>query len=485
MSPWLCPEVLLVLAGVGLILTDALLPPGKRGVLPGIALVTSCVLLAGTIWQSGQPMPYSWGNLFVTDGLSSVFKPFFVLCLVGVTLISVRTPMGREETVRSEFLALPFFSTAGLCLLASAHDFLAIFVALELVAISLYLLVAFQRNQVKSLEAGMKLLVMGGLSTGFLVMGIAWLYAAAGTTEFTRILLEQAGRPASVALLLAVGLIVTGLAFKIAAVPFHAWAPDVYEGAPTSITSFLAVASKAAGFVLLVRIFGFGAFALDSVALVFRPILLTLGIATVTLGTLAALPQRNLKRLLAYSGIAHAGIMLLALGTLGEAGMGTVVGYLWAYLLASFPVLITIQEVERIYGSADVRHLDGLAQKDPGTALGLTLCFLSMAGLPPLLGFSAKLSVLSTLWNAGEIPGLVVGVIMAVVGLGFYLVPIRAMYWEREADSVPICRFPRFLVWILLVAGLLQLLLGLQPRPLIRLVERSLAPSVSAIIQDK
>jgi NADH-quinone oxidoreductase subunit N len=203
------------------------------------------------------------------------------------------------------------------------------------------------------------------------------------------------------------------------------------------------------------------------------------------LGTLAALPQRNLKRLLAYSGIAHAGIMLLALGTLGEAGMGTVVGYLWAYLLASFPVFITIQEVERIYGSADVRHLDGLAQKDPGTALGLTLCFLSMAGLPPLLGFSAKLSVLSTLWNAGEIPGLVVGVIMAVVGLGFYLVPIRAMYWEREADSVPICRFPRFLVWILLVAGLLQLLLGLQPRPLIRLVEGSLAPSVSAIIQNK
>ena len=183
MSPWICPEVLLVLAGVGLILMDALLPPGKRSLLPGIALVTSCVLLAGTIWQSGQPMPSSWGNLFVTDGLSSVFKPFFVLCLVGVTLISVRTPMGREEAVRSEFLALPFFSTAGLCLLASAHDFLAIFVALELVAISLYLLVAFQRTQVRSLEAGMKLLVMGGLSTGFLVMGIAWLYAAAGTTE--------------------------------------------------------------------------------------------------------------------------------------------------------------------------------------------------------------------------------------------------------------------------------------------------------------
>jgi len=485
MNRWICPEVLLVLTGVTLILADALIPAGKKGWLPRLAIFLSSVLFAFTVWQSGQPMPEVWANLFVTDGLSSVFKPFFVLCLVGVTLISVRYPMGREEVVRAEFLALPFFSTAGLCLLASARDFLAIFVALELVAISLYLLAAFHRTRVASLEAGMKLLVMGGLSTGFLVMGIAWLYAATGTTEFTRIILEQAGRPASPGLLLAIGLILTGLAFKIAAVPFHAWAPDVYEGAPTPITAFLAIASKAAGFVLLLRIFGFGAFALDSVEWIFRPILLTMGIATVTLGTLAALPQRNLKRYLAYSGIAHAGYMLLALGTLGESGMGTVVGYLWAYLLATFPVFIFVQELERIHGSADVRHLDGLAQRDPGPALGLALCFLSMAGLPPLLGFSAKLSVFTTLWSAGEIPGLVVGVIMAVIGLGFYLVPVRAMYWEREPDVVPAQRFPSFLVWILLLAGAAQLILGFQPRPLVRLVERSLAPTVSGSTQGK
>jgi NADH-quinone oxidoreductase subunit N len=323
----------------------------------------------------------------------------------------------------------------------------------------------------------MKLLVMGGLSTGFLDMGIAWLYAASGTTEFSRILLQQAGKPASPALLLAAGLILTGLGFKIAAVPFHAWAPDVYEGAPMPTTTFLAVASKAAGFVLLIRIFGWGALALESVAEVFRPILLTMGIATVTLGTLAALPQRNLKRLLAYSGIAHAGYMLLALGTLGEAGMGTVIGYLWAYLLATIPVLIFLNEVERIHQSSDVRHLDGLGRRDPGVALGVTLCFLSMAGLPPLLGFSAKLSVLTTLWSAGEIPGLIVGAIMAVIGLGFYLVPIRAMYWEREADVIPAVRFPSFLVWVVVLAGFLNLILGLQPKPIIRLVERSLAPS--------
>ena len=272
MSGWFCPEVLLVLAGVALILAESLVADGKKGWLPKLALVISFALLGWTLWGAGQPMPTSWGNLFVADGLSLVFQPFFVLCLVGVTFMSVRYPMGKEEVVRAEFLALPFFSTAGLCLLASARDFLAIFVALELVAISLYLLAAFHRSRAASLEAGMKLLVMGGLSTGFLVMGIAWLYAATGSTDFSKILLDQAGRPASLAFLLAVGLILTGLAFKIAAVPFHAWAPDVYEGAPTPITSFLAIASKAAGFVLLLRVFGLGAFALDSVAVVFRPV---------------------------------------------------------------------------------------------------------------------------------------------------------------------------------------------------------------------
>ena len=476
MSLWLCPEVLFVLAGVGLILVDCLVPqPGKRW-LGALAVGVSVLLFLWVTLASGHPMPATWSNLVVTDGLSALFKPFFALCLVAVTLMSTRTRLGPDEKVKGELLALPFFPTAGLCLLASARDFLAVFVALELVSISLYLLTAFHRAKPASLEAGIKLLVMGGLSTGFLILGIAWLYAAAGTTDFSRLLLEQAGKPASPALLAAAGLILTGLAFKVAAVPFHAWAPDVYEGAPTPITAFLAVASKAAGFVLLLRIFGFGAFALDSIGQVFRPVILTLGIATVTLGTLAALPQRDLKRLLAYSGIAHAGYMLLALGTLGEAGLGTVVAYLWAYLLATLPTLVFLNELERIHGNTDMRHLDGLARRDPGPSLGLTLCFLSMAGLPPLVGFSVKLAVLSTLWSSGEVPALVIALVMAVAALGFYLSPIKAMYWEREADSIPAKRFPIYLVWVLLLAGAANLALGLYPQPLVRLAEMSLAP---------
>lgn len=476
MSLWLCPEVLFVLSGVGLILVDCLAPHLGKRLLGPLAVGISMLLFVWVSLSSGRPMPASWANLLVTDGLSTLFKPFFALCLVAVTLMSARTRLGPDEAVKGELLALPFFPTAGLCLLASARDFLAVFVALELVSISLYLLTAFHRAKPASLEAGIKLLVMGGLSTGFLIMGIAWLYAAAGTTEFSRLLLEQAGKPASPALLAAAGLILTGLAFKVAAVPFHAWAPDVYEGAPTPITAFLAVASKAAGFVLLLRIFGFGAFALESIGQVFRPVILTLGIATVTLGTLAALPQRDLKRLLAYSGIAHAGYMLLALGTLGEAGLGTVVAYLWAYLLATLPTLIFLNELERIHGNTDMRHLDGLARRDPGPSLGLTLCFLSMAGLPPLVGFSVKLAVLSTLWSAGEVPALIIALVMAVAALGFYLSPIKAMYWEREADSIPAKRFPIYLVWVLLLAGAANLALGLYPQPLVRLAERSLAP---------
>lgn len=476
MSYLFCPEILLVLAGVGLILVDCLSSSfSKRGISP-LAVMLSLGLFVWITLTAGRPMPESWSNLLVTDGLSALFKPFFALCLVTVTLMSARYRLGPDETVRGELLALPFFSTAGLCLLASARDFLAVFVALELVSISLYLLTAFHRAKPASLEAGIKLLVMGGLSTGFLIMGIAWLYAAAGTTEFSQLLLEQAGKPASPALLAAAGLILTGLAFKVAAVPFHAWAPDVYEGAPTPITAFLAVGSKAAGFVLLLRVFGFGAFALESIGQVFRPVILTLGIATVTLGTLAALPQRDLKRLLAYSGIAHAGFMLLALGTLQEGGLGTVVAYLWVYLLSTLPILVFLNELERIHGNTDMRHLDGLARRDPGTALGATLCLLSMAGLPPLAGFSVKLAVLSTLWNAGEVPALAIAVAMAVAALGFYLSPIKAMYWEREADSIPAKRFPIYLVWVLLLAAAANLVLGLYPRPLVRLAECSLSP---------
>ncbi len=476
MTAWLAPEILLTLAGVGLILVDALAPEAIRRRIPLMALLSSLGILAWSLCPESRGLPASWANLFISDGLTAVFKPFFLLCLVVVIGMASRYRLETDEAVRGEFLALPFFPTAGLCMLASARDFLAVFVALELVSISLYLLAAFHRAKPASLEAGIKLLVMGGLSTGFLVMGIAWLYAGAGTTEFSKLLLAQAGQPANPAILIAAGLILAGIGVKVAAVPFHAWAPDVYEGAPTPVTAFLAVASKAAGFILLLRVFGIGAFALESVGAYFRPILLTLGIATATLGTLAALPQRDLKRLLAYSGIAQAGFLFRALGTRGEGGVGTVVAYLWAYLLASLPVLLFINELERLHGSTDMRHLDGMGRREPGPALGFTLCLISMAGLPPLVGFPVKMAVLANLWNAGETPALVVAVIMAVAGLGIYLTPIRVMYWEREADAIPSRRFPPFLIWVMLAAGLLNVWLGLQPKLLVRLAEQSLNP---------
>ena len=476
MNAWLFPEILLTLAGVGLVLMDALAPESIRRRIPLFALLASLGILGWSLVPASRVLPPSWLNLFVSDGLSVVFKPFFLLCLVVVIAMACRYRLEADETVRGEFLALPFFPTVGLCLLASARDFLAVFVALEMVSISFYLLTAFHRAKPASLEAGIKLLVMGGLSTGFLVMGIAWLYAGAGTTEFSRLLLTQAGQGANPAVLVAAGLILAGIGFKVAAVPFHAWAPDVYEGAPTPVTAFLAVASKAAGFILLIRVFGLGAFALESVGTYFRPILLTMGIATVTLGTLAALPQRDLKRLMAYSGIAHAGFMILALGTAGEGGIGTVVAYLWVYLLASLPVFLFINELENLHGSTDMRHLDGLGRREPGPSLGFTLCLLSMAGLPPLAGFPVKLAVLTNLWNAGETPALVVAVIMAVAGLGIYLTPIRVMYWEREADAIPARRFAPFLIWAMLATGFLGVALGLKPQWLARLAEKSLNP---------
>jgi NADH-quinone oxidoreductase subunit N len=211
MTAWLAPEILLTLAGVGLILVDALAPEVIRRRIPLMALLSSLGILAWSLFPESRGLPASWANLFISDGLTAVFKPFFLLCLVVVIGMASRYRLEADETVRGEFLALPFFPTAGLCLLASARDFLAVFVALELVSISLYLLAAFHRAKPASLEAGIKLLVMGGLSTGFLVMGIAWLYAGAGTTEFSKLLLAQAGQPANPAILIAAGLILAGI----------------------------------------------------------------------------------------------------------------------------------------------------------------------------------------------------------------------------------------------------------------------------------
>ena len=372
-----------------------------------------------------------------------------------------------------EFAILPLFTTAGLMLLASANDFMLLFIALELVTISFYILVAYQRRSPAALEAGIKYLILGGLSSAFLVMGVAYIFGLTGTTRFDFLwnsyhLYHQPFTPGIAFGLL---LVLTGIGFKIAMVPFQSWAPDVYEGAPNSITAFLSVGSKAGGLIILMRVV-LGLFDKPAAAAVWIPVLTVGAIASLLLGNLAAIPQRNLKRMLGYSSIGHTGFILVAVigasATLGvgkpevpgsdiATGQVAVTVYLVSYLLATFTAFIVLAILNRRLAGLEIHHLAGLSQRSPLLAGALTLSLVSLAGVPPMSGFIAKWLVIVVAWNRELYVLLFITLFSAVAALYYYLGPIKAMYWSEPLDETPI-RLNRVTSGVLIL--LIVLLIG-------------------------
>ena len=339
-------------------------------------------------------------------------------------------------------------------LLASANDFMLLFIALELVTISFYILVAYQRRNIVALEAGVKYLILGGLSSAFLVMGIAYIFGLTGYTRFD-LILHNFHHHNTLATGVGFGLllVLTGIGFKIAMVPFHSWAPDVYEGAPNSITAFLSVGSKAGGLIILMRIV-LGIFDYPAAAAIWIPLLSFGAICSLVLGNLAAIPQRNLKRMLGYSSIGHTGFILVAvigasvtLGGLGTINTSTddaltgqvaVTVYLVSYLLATFTAFIVLAILDRRLPGLEIHHLAGLSQRSPLLAAAFALSLVSLAGVPPLSGFVAKALVVLVAWNRGLYTLLFFTIFAAVAALYYYLGPIKAMYWSEPLDESPI-----------------------------------------------
>jgi NADH-quinone oxidoreductase subunit N len=435
------PEiVLLVLALVLLILESAskdLTAKGACGLAMAAVAVTFLLTFVAPLQDGLQ-----WNDLYVSDGLSTFFKRLF-LGTTFVVLWSAYPSSASLPVARNEFFIFPLFTTVGMLVLASAADFMLIFVALELVTISFYVLVAYQRNTTASLEAAVKYLLVGGLSTAFLVYGIAFVYGVFGTTSLNQIFLSLLAPGTQVitspALYFAILLLVAGFGFKLAAVPFHAWAPDVYQGAPTPVTAFLATASKAAGLVVLMRIFCVEGFSGPSLAFYVGPLLAILAAASVIVGSLAALPQRNTKRLLGYSSIGHAGYLLMGLSCMTGRGYGADVVYILVYMIATLLAFFVICHVEEQLGGSDFSNYAGLSQREPVMALGLVVAFVSMAGIPPLAGFVGKLAVFTALWDAGSFWLLGLGIVCAIASLYYYLGIVRAMYWqEPDKDAAPV-----------------------------------------------
>lgn len=431
--------------------------------------------------------PYDFSDMpqlaqfYSGDALAIFYKRFALGATLIVLIMAVEfrpllakaIPGVGQNAGTGEFFAIPVLTCLGLMWMASAVDFIMIFVSLELVTISFYVLVSYMRRNIFSLEAGVKYLILGAFSTGFLVYGITWIFGITGQTNLNRIAEVVAVLPTEqhVPLLFGMALVLVGLGFKVAAVPFQLWIPDVYQGAPTPVTAFLSVGSKAAGFVVLLRVIE--PFLASSV--IGTKLLTVLGgIALLTLlyGNLAAMPQDNLKRLLAYSSIAHAGYLLMAVASWGNGTVAATVSYYLAgYLLMTLLAFLVMIVLNKAAGGDALSDFNGLGQRSPILAFGMLMAMLSLAGIPFTAGFLGKFMVFRDAIAQQQWALVAVGVLTVGAGFYYYLKVVRAMYWNAPSDPSAITTTPLVKTTIGVLVALI-IVLGVYPQPIFKMLRQ-------------
>jgi len=476
-------ELIVVGLGLVLLLSEAFIPKlGIRG-LGAIAIVGLLVVLfmiPGAEGQPGESAGIIW-KFYTADSLAMFYKGMAIVCTILVLVLAIEYRPVLEGYLGKggvgEYAVLPVFICAGLMWMASANDLTTIFVSLEVTTMGFYVLVAFMRRNVGSLEAGAKYLILGALSTGFLVYGIAWLFGITGQTNLDAIETVLAGMPGQHTIILfSFALLLIALGFKIAAVPFQMWVPDVYQGAPTPTTAFLSVGSKAAGFIVLSRIVdaylgdhwveaGDGSYQER-----IQTVLLVLAGATILFGSLAAIPQMNFKRLLAYSSISHAGFLILALACAYPTGEGmlasgeVVAFYLATYLPMTMVAFLVLCIVRAQLGTEDMNVLGGLSKRSPFLAFSLLVAVVSLAGLPLTAGFLGKFFVFQSAIDQQHYILLAIAIIGAAAGFYYYFKVIRSMYWDDvsgdDTRSLTISTGSRIILALLIVS---IFILGVKP----------------------
>ena len=434
------PTILLVAWACGLLLVDLFIPKGRKGWTALLAAVGLAGALGVTLAQAGRELS-AFGGMVVLDGFSSFLNALFLAS--GLLAIAIAYGyLKRMGLERGEYYTLMLFSISGMLLMAQAADLIVTFLALELLSIPLYVLAAFARPRADSEEAGLKYFLLGAFATGFVVYGITLVFGATGNTSLAGIV-SVINLSASFAgiynpLLMTVGaaLILVGFSFKVAAVPFHMWTPDVYQGAPTSVTGFMAVGAKAAGFAALLRIF---VTALPSLAVDLVPVLWGLAALTMVVGNVVAISQTNIKRLLAYSSIAHAGYILMAFVAFGNPKVGpdavaSALFYLVTYAITSFGAWAVVIALEKPEGKGlEISDFAGLGRKRPLLASAMTVFMLSLTGMPPTLGLVGKFYLFRTAIQGGFIGLAIIGVLTSLISAYYYLRVVVMMYM-REGD---------------------------------------------------
>ncbi len=471
------PELVLIVTALFILLLVSFSGTIVRRV-PYIALGGTAIAFLLVLQGWDRPR-YGFSQMLAADNFALFFKFIFLLTAFMTVLLSIRY-LQKMKYEHGEYYVLVLLAAVGMMLMAGAVDLIVLFLGLETLSLSLYVLAGFFRSDARSSESALKYFLLGAFSTGFLLYGIALIYGAVGTTSLKKILelLNQGlivhGSQGTL-MLIGMGLLIVGFGFKVASVPFHMWAPDVYEGAPTSVTAFMSVGPKAAGFAALLRVFLYGLSPLqDHWAGVFW----VLAVITMTLGNIAALNQNNMKRMLAYSSIAHAGYLLVGIVSAGQAATAGILFYILAYALmnlGAFGVVI-------LYGRKGDENLlisdySGLAAHYPWLAAAMALFMFSLAGIPPTAGFVGKFYIFSAAIEAGYIGLAVIGLLNCAVSVYFYL-RVTVMMYMRSPETEPgkagaALDFSPALVLVLAMAAAGTLQLGITPAFCLNMVRRS------------
>ncbi|TXN24705.1 NADH-quinone oxidoreductase subunit NuoN [Methylobacterium sp. WL9] len=456
----LLPEIILSVGVLVLILYGAF--RGDRSV-EGVN-VGALILLILTFFVvvSGHGKVVTLSGSFISDNFSRIMKALILIGSAATILLS-RDYFQRQRIDRFEYPVLIVLCTIGMMVMASANDLIALYLGLELQSLAAYVIAAFNRDDVKSTEAGLKYFVLGALSSGMLLYGASLVYGFTGTVSFPGIVTALNGEPAGFGIVLGIVFVAAGVCFKLAAVPFHMWTPDVYEGSPTPVTAFFASAPKMAAMAMTVRVF-IGAF--PDVTAIWQQIIVFVAIASMALGSFAAIGQTNIKRLLAYSSIGNVGYALIGLAAGSEEGIRGVVIYMIIYLamtLGAFAVLLALRRKNQMFET--IGDLSGLSRTHPWLAFSLAAMMFSLAGIPPLAGFFAKFYVFAAAIKAGLVTLAVIGVVTSVVGAFYYLRLVKVMYFdEPQAPYEPMAPGLRI---VLGLSSAVVVLFFLAPAPLV------------------
>jgi NADH-quinone oxidoreductase subunit N len=478
---YILPELVLTGGALVLLIADVLTPRHRQSWLAWVTLAVIAATAAALVPLADVHVQISRG-LMAIDTFALFFKILFLIAAALTVLMSVRY-LDVEGTRAGEYYFLILCATLGMMFMAGGTDLITIFIGLETMAVAFYILAGFIKPSRRSNEAAVKYFLLGAFSLGILLYGMSIMYGLAGTTNLRSIATALAGQERDPRLVLAVILVVAGVGFKIAAVPFHMWAPDVYEGAPTPITAFLSVGSKAASFAMLLRIFLEG---LPSMNADWRLLFYALSIVTMTVGNLSALTQSNVKRMLAYSSIAHAGYVLIGIVAGTPRGVTATLVYLMVYSfmqLGAFAVVVLLRRQDVV--GEEMKDFNGLAFRNPAAALLMLVFMLSLGGIPPTAGFMGKLYLFSAAIEAGYVWLAVIGVLNSALSLYYYVRIVVFMFLKNEpVGSTPVAG--PALVAAMVVAVVATIVFGVYPPQLFEFADaaaRTLGVAVTAAVR--